>query len=99
LLLGTLARTMAQFALLIMLVIMPMMILSGGMTPVESQPAWLQPITWLLPSRHYMSFAEAIFYRGAGLDLIWTEFLWTFVLGAATLMLSLIIFRRSVTGG
>lgn len=89
---------MAQFALLIMLVIMPMMILSGGMTPVESQPAWLQPITWLLPSRHYMSFAEAIFYRGAGLDIIWMEFLWTFVSGAATLMLSLIIFRRSVTG-
>ena len=98
LLLGTLARTMAQFALLIMLVIMPMMILSGGMTPVESQPAWLEPITWLLPSRHYMSFAAAIFYRGEGL-IIWMEFLWTFVSGAATLMLSLIIFRRSVTGG
>jgi ABC-2 type transport system permease protein len=99
LLLGIVARTMAQFALLIMLVIMPIMILSGGMTPVESQPEWLQPITWLLPSRHYMAFAEAIFYRGAGLSIVWAEFLWTFLLGAAFLALGLVLFRRSVAGG
>lgn len=98
-LLGILARTMAQFALLIMLVIMPIMILSGGMTPIESQPLWLQPITWLLPSRHYMEFAVAITYRGAGLSVVWIEFLWTFLLGAAVLAVSLLMFRRSVAGG
>jgi ABC-2 type transport system permease protein len=90
---------MAQFALLILLVIMPIMILSGGMSPVESQPFWLQPITWLLPSRHYMTFAEAIVYRGAGFGIVWTEFLWTFVLGAAVFAASMILFRRSVAGG
>lgn len=98
-LLGIVARTMAQFALLLMLVIMPIMILSGGMTPVESQPAWLQPITWLLPSRHFMEFATAITYRGADLAIVWPEFLWTFLLGAAFLVSSLILFRRSVAGG
>ncbi len=98
-LLGILARTMAQFALLIMLVIMPIMILSGGMTPVESQPVWLQPITFLLPSRHYLEFAQAISYRGADLAIVWPAFLWTFLLGAAFLGLSLILFRRSVSGG
>ncbi|WP_417807206.1 ABC transporter permease [Thioclava sp.] len=97
-LLGIVARTMAQFALLIMLVIMPIMILSGGMSPIESQPLWLQPITWLLPSRHYMDFAIAITYRGAGLSVVWLEFLWTFLLGAAVLLLSLLLFRRSVAG-
>lgn len=98
-LLGIVARTMAQFALLIMLVIMPIMILSGGMTPIESQPLWLQPITWLLPSRHYMDFATAIAYRGADFGIVWTEFLWTFLLGAAVLAVSLLLFRRSVAGG
>ncbi len=96
-LLGILARTMAQFALLLMLVIMPIMILSGGMTPVESQPAWLQPISWLLPSRHFMEFATAIIYRGTDFSIVWTEFLWTFLLGAAFLALSLFLFRKSVT--
>lgn len=98
-LLGIVARTMAQFALLLMLVIMPIMILSGGMTPVESQPLWLQPITWLLPSRHFMEFATAITYRGAGLAIVWPAFLWTFLLGAAFLVTSLLLFRRSVSGG
>ena len=56
-LLGTLARTMAQFALLIMLTIMPMMMLSGGMSPIENQPDFLRPITWFLPSRHFMAFS------------------------------------------
>lgn len=47
--LGTVARSMAQFALLVLLVVMPLDMLSGGMTPVECQPAWLQSITFLLP--------------------------------------------------
>ncbi len=98
-LLGIVARTMAQFALLLMLVLMPMILLSGGMTPIESQPVWLQPITWLLPSRHFMDFATAIAYRGAGFGIVWVEFLWTFLLGAAVLALSLVLFRRSVAGG
>ncbi len=98
-LLGILARSMAQFALLLMMMLMPMMLLSGGVTPIESQPVWLQPITWLLPSRHFMSFATSIAYRGAGFGIVWTEFLWTFLLGAAFLALSLVLFRRSVAGG
>ncbi|MBE2261121.1 MAG: ABC transporter permease, partial [Burkholderiaceae bacterium] len=37
-LLGTLARSMAQFALLVIMVIIPVIMLSGGMGAVESQP-------------------------------------------------------------
>jgi len=97
-LLGIVAKTMGQFALLMMLTIMPMMILSGGMSPVESQPVWLQWITWLLPSRHFHSFASSIVYRGAGFDIIWPEFLATLGLGAVFFATSLVLFRRSVTG-
>ena len=95
--LGTVARTMAQFALLMLLTIMPMMMLSGGMTPIESQPAWLQPITQLLPSRHYMAFSQAIVFRGAGFEAVRDEFLAMAGLGVAFFGLSLILFRRSIT--
>jgi len=95
--LGTVARTMAQFALLMMMTVMPMMMLSGGISPIESQPAWLQPVTWLLPSRHYMGFAQAIVYRGAGLSIIWPEFLTIAGLGLTFLSLSLALFRRSIS--
>ncbi len=98
-LLGTVARTMAQFALLVLLIVMPMMLLSGGMSPIESQPEMLQPITALLPSRHYMSFAQAVVFRGAGLDVVWPDLLRITGLGLAFLLGSLAVFRRSLSAG
>lgn len=95
--LATLARSMAQFALLVMLTILPMLMLSGGETPVEGQPPWLQTGTLILPSRHYMSASQAIVFKGAGLETVWPEFLWMALLGAALLATSLLLFRRSVT--
>src|SRR4029079_8884964 len=65
--LGTLSLWMAQFSLLITLVIVVLMLLSEGSTPVESQPRWLQYITFLLPARHFVSFSQVIIYRGGGL--------------------------------
>ncbi|MBK1636006.1 ABC transporter permease [Rhodovulum adriaticum] len=95
--LGTVARTMAQFSLLIMMTIIPMMMLSGGMTPIESQPAAIQPFTWFLPSRHYMAFAQAVVFRGAGFEIVWPQFLTVAGLGWVFLAASLALFRRSVS--
>lgn len=50
--LGTVTRTMPQFAMLVILIIVALQMLSGGMTPIDSQPPWLQAITFFLPSRH-----------------------------------------------
>lgn len=95
--LGTIARTMAQFALLMMMVIMPMMMLSGGMTPIESQPEIIQPVTWFLPSRHYMAFAQAVVFRGADLNIIWPQLLTIIGLGSIFFTASLALFRHSIT--
>ncbi|WP_256751861.1 ABC transporter permease [Mesorhizobium sp. Mes31] len=94
--LGTLARTMAQFALLMMMVVMPMMMLSGGMSPVASQPQWLQYVTWFLPSRHYVSFMQAIVSRGADFTIVWKEFATVLIMGITFLGASLLLFRRSI---
>ena len=94
--LGTIARSMAQFALLDMLVLLPLQLLSGGSVPVESQPDWLQPITFLFASRHYVSFSQAIIYRGAGFDIVWPEFVLVAGLGLVFFLVSLGLFRRSI---
>ncbi len=94
--LGTIARTMAQFALLMLITIMPLLMLSGGMTPIESQPEWLQPITNLMPSRHYMAFAQAVVFRGAGWDIVWPQLAAVTGLGGVFLAGSLMLFRRSI---
>jgi len=94
--LGTIARTMAQFALLMLMAMMPIMILSGGMMPVESQPQWVQYVTWLLPSRHYLALVQAIAIRNAGFAIVWPEFVTILVLGMIFLVASLLLFRRSI---
>jgi len=94
--LGTVARTMAQFALLIILLIIVLQMLSGGSTPVESQPEWLQWMTLVLPSRHFVAFAQAIIYRGAGIDIVWPQFAAVAGIGLAFFIYSLGRFRESI---
>jgi len=94
--LGTISRSMAQFSLLIILIVIVLQLLSGGSTPVESQPVWLQYLTYLLPSRHFVSFSQIIIYRGGGLQAVWPQFLTVAAMGLAFFVYSLSLFRRSI---
>ncbi len=94
--LGTIARSMAQFALLFIVTIMVIMLLSGGTTPIESQPEWLRRLTVFLPSRHFISTSQAILYRGADLKIVWPQFAMVAGLGSLFFLGSLQLFRRSL---
>ena len=94
--LGTISRSMAQFALLIILVVMVLQLLSGGSTPVESQPGWLQAVTYFLPSRHFVSFSQVIIYRGGGLDAVWRNFAMVGGRGLAIFESRVWRFRKSI---
>lgn len=74
-----------------------MQLLSGGDTPVEGQPDWLQALTVLPPSRHFVASSQAIIYKGAGLDTVWPAFLMIAVTGAILLAISIATFRQSVS--
>jgi ABC-2 type transport system permease protein len=91
--LGTVARSMPQLGLLFMLVFLPMNMLSGSNTPLESMPPWLAFIMQASPSTHFVSFAQSILYRGAGLGVVWPQFLATAVIGGLFLSLALLRFR------
>src|SRR5581483_3266282 len=95
--LGTVARSMPQLGLLFMLIATPMNVLSGSATPLESMPRWLATAMQASPSTHYVSFAQSILYRGAGLDVVWPQFLAVAGIGALFLALSLLRFRSAVT--
>ncbi len=94
--LGTISQSMAQFALLVILVVVVLQLLSGGGTPVESQPQWLQYLTFFLPSRHFVSFSQKIIYRGGGISAVWSQFAMVAVVGLAFFVYSLSLFRKSI---
>lgn len=95
--LGTVARSMPQLGLLYMQVAVPMNILSGNATPLESMPRWLAIAMQASPSTHFVSFAQAILYRGAGLDVVWPQFVAVAAIASLFLMLSLLRFRSALS--
>jgi ABC-2 type transport system permease protein len=95
--LATLARSMPQFALLGLSVYMVLNLLSGGTTPLDSMPVPFQKAIQLSPTTHFVSSAEAILFRGAGLDVVWRDFVAIAGIGAVLFTGALLRFRRTVT--
>jgi ABC-2 type transport system permease protein len=96
-LLATVARSMPQLSLLMILVILPLHLLSGAVTPRESMPQAVQAVMFAVPTTHYVSLAQAILYRGAGLAVVWPQLAAIAGIGAAVFLLALARFRRAVS--
>jgi ABC-2 type transport system permease protein len=95
--LATLARSMPQFGLLTMLVFVVMLLLSGGNTPLESMPEIVQFIMQFVPSAHFISTAQAVLLRGAGLDAVWPSLVATGAIGVVLFLAALVRLRKTVS--
>ncbi|MGD0315895.1 MAG: ABC transporter permease [Xanthobacteraceae bacterium] len=93
--LGTVARSMPQLGLLYLLVYMPMNMLSGSNTPLESMPPWLATVMEASPSTHFVSFAQSILYRGAGFEVVWPQFLLVAGIGGLFFLAAILRFRTT----
>ncbi|MCE1243358.1 ABC transporter permease [Oryzomicrobium sp.] len=94
--LATVARSMPQMGLLLILAIVPLQILSGATTPRESMPELVQTLMLAAPTTHFVAFAQAILYRGAGLDVVWPQFLAIALIGTVFFLAALARFRKTV---
>lgn len=92
--LATVAESMPQFGMLLMLILLPMQILSGGVTPRESMPDIIQNIMFFAPTTHFVILAQQIIYRGAGINVVLPQFLALIGIGAAFFTFSFWQFRR-----
>jgi len=94
--LATLARSTPQFGLLAIPVIIPMLLLSGGSTPLDSMPQWLQWVMQGSPSTHFVSLSAAILFRDAGIDVVWPDLLALSGIGLLFFTIALMRFRKSL---
>jgi len=94
--LATLARSMPQFGMLLVLVVLPLQMLSGGSTPYESMPQLVQEIMQVAPTTHFVSAAQAILYRGAGIDVVWPQLMAILAIGSLLFIASLRRFRTTI---
>lgn len=92
-LLATFTRSIQQLSLLAMLVLVPLMFLSGTYTPVESMPDSIRWLTTISPVRYYVEFATSVVFRGAGLDVLWPKLAALAAIGTVLVTGSLVRFR------
>ena len=96
LLIATFTTSMPQFGLIAMPVLVIMNLLSGSTTPLETMPEWLQNAVQLMPSTHFVAFAQAVLYRGADLPIVWPDLTGLVVIGAVFFTASLLRFRSAI---
>jgi ABC-2 type transport system permease protein len=92
--LATLVRSMPQFGLLAFPVFIIMNLLSGGNTPLESMPKFLQNAMQLVPSTHFVSFSQAVLFRAATLSMVWKDMAIMFAIGSVYTVFTLSRFRK-----
>lgn len=94
---ATVTRSMPQFGLLLMMTLLPLQMLSGGITPRESMPELVQNLMLVAPTTHFVAAAQAILYRGAGLDTVWPQLIWLLLIGAMLFWYSARRFRAALS--
>jgi ABC-2 type transport system permease protein len=72
---STLARSANQTQLISFFINPPLAMLSGGLTPIEAMPKWVQPLTLLNPIAHFSAIARSVLVKGAGLDVVYPNLL------------------------
>jgi len=93
---ATIARSMPQFGLLLILVLLPLQLLSGGVTPRESMPEFIQYIMLLMPNTHFVMASQGVLYRGAGVNVIYPQLLALLAIGCAFYFIALKRFKSTI---
>jgi len=92
--LSTIVRSMPQFGLLAFPVFIVMSLLSGGQTPLESMPIFLQNAMQFVPSTHFVSFSQAVLFRNATPAMVWPDLAKMFAIGSVYTLFTLSRFRK-----
>ena len=74
LLVSTISATQQEAFLSMFLFLMPAIILSGFLYPIDTMPEFFQHLTLANPLRHFLEIVRGIFLRGAGLAELWVQF-------------------------
>jgi ABC-2 type transport system permease protein len=87
------ARTSSQRAAMLtamLATMLPNALLSGMIFPIASMPAWLRPVTYIVPARWFIVIARGVMLKGVGLAILWRE---TLILSFMALFLLAVAMR------
>jgi ABC-2 type transport system permease protein len=91
---STISKTQQQAMMSTFFFMMPAILLSGFMFPIENMPRIIQYTTYLNPLRYFLVIITGIFLKGNGLDILWPQMLALGIIGIIILIISIFRFRK-----
>jgi len=91
---STITTNQAQVGLMTILVIAPMLLLSGTWTPPEMMPEWVRYLMLLSPLHYFVDISYGILFKGNGIDILWKLVLAMAALGGSLFGFGMWRFRR-----
>ena len=91
---ATVTRNQAQVGMMTLLVVAPMLLLSGIFTPLETMPPWVRHLMAFSPLRYFIEIAQGILLKGIGIDMLWSQALSMGVVGGSLFGFGMWRFRR-----
>ncbi len=96
LLISTISRTQQEAFLTMFLFLLPGIILSGFMYPIDTMPEIFQHLTLLNPVRYFMEMVRGIFLKGQGVGDLWLQFTVLTVMAVGAMAAASLRFRKSL---
>lgn len=93
---GTIVKNMPQLGMIFIITILPLIMLSGGISPFESMPKIIQIIMSFMPTSYFVDISQEILFKGAGIQIVWSEMVKIFLIGVLFFILTFIFFRKSL---
>ncbi|GMV67904.1 MAG: hypothetical protein AMXMBFR76_03430 [Pseudomonadota bacterium] len=91
---STVVNNLAQVGLMVIMLLSPMLLLSGAFVPPEAMPAALGYLILLSPMHHYIEIVMGIFLKGVGLDVLWPSVMGLLLVGTGVFAFGTWRFRR-----
>ncbi|MCX8126399.1 MAG: ABC transporter permease [Dehalococcoidia bacterium] len=96
LLISTLSRTQFQAQQLSFATMLPTILLSGFIFPIESMPQAIQWISSIIPLTYYLHIVRGIVVKGIGFEYLWMDTLILAVMGTITVAIAATRLRRTL---
>lgn len=95
-LISTFVKNQLQAMFMVMVAILPSILLSGFMFPVDAMPKVLRPLSNILPVTYFLRILRGVILKGVGLDILWPDALALCVFAAAVLSVAIIRFKKNL---
>jgi ABC-2 type transport system permease protein len=96
LLISTVSKTQQEAFMLLILVLLPAVMLSGFVSPIESMPKIFQYMTVVNPIRYFLEIVRGVFLKGIGVPQLWPQYLTLTFMAASIMVMATRRFKRVI---